>query len=211
MARYTDPVCRLCRREGEKLFLKGERCYSPKCAIERRPYAPGWQGQQTKFRRKMSDFGLQLREKQKARRIYGVLERQFRKYFQDAQRTPGLTGENLLQRLERRLDNVVYRLGFADSRAQARQIVNHGHIQVNGRKLDVPSALVGEGDVISIRPQSRNHTYFTNLAETIGHRSLPTWLTVDTNALTGRILSLPNRAEIDTTVNEQLIVEYYSR
>ncbi|MGH2542957.1 MAG: 30S ribosomal protein S4 [Ardenticatenaceae bacterium] len=211
MARYTDAVCKLCRREGEKLFLKGERCYSPKCAIERRPYPPGIHGQQRSFRRKTSDFGLQLREKQKARRVYGVLERQFRRYFQDAQRMPGLTGENLLRSLERRLDNVVYRLGFADSRAQARQLVNHGHVMVNDRKVDIASALVDEGDVITVRPRSRDKTYFQDLAQTIGHRATPPWLSVDTDNLAGRVLSLPNRAEIDTSVNEQLIVEYYSR
>lgn len=211
MARYTDAVCRLCRREGEKLFLKGERCFSPKCAIERRPYIPGQHGKKGTFRRKMSDFGIQLREKQKARRIYGVLERQFSKYFENAQRTPGLTGENLLQLLERRLDNVVYRLGFADSRAQARQIVNHGHVYVNGRKLDVPSALVGEGDIISVRPQSREKEYFKILAESIGTRGVPTWLAVNTTDLTGRVTALPGRGDIDTSINEQLIVEYYSR
>jgi small subunit ribosomal protein S4 len=211
MARYTDAVCRLCRREGEKLYLKGERCYSPKCAIERRPYVPGAHGKQGGFRRKMSDFGIQLREKQKARRIYGVLERQFRNYFETAQRVPGLTGENLLQTLERRLDNVVYRLGLADSRAQARQIVNHGHIVLNGRKTDIPSALVSEGDVITIRPESRNNTYFKELAENIGHRTVVPWLSLDAGNLSGRVVTLPNRSEIDTTVNEQLIVEYYSR
>ncbi len=211
MARYTDAVCRLCRREGEKLFLKAERCYSPKCAIERRPYVPGAHGKKAGFRRKMSDYGIQLREKQKARRIYGVLERQFRKYFETAQRTPGLTGENLLQGLECRLDNVVYRLGFAGNRAQARQIVNHGHILLNGRKLDIPSALVSEGDVISVRPESLSNTYFKDLAETLGHRSVVPWLTVDEANITGRVIALPNRSEIDTAVNEQLIVEYYSR
>jgi small subunit ribosomal protein S4 len=211
MARYTDAVCRLCRREGEKLFLKGERCFSPKCAIERRPYIPGQHGKKGTFRRKMSDFGIQLREKQKARRIYGVLERQFSKYFEEAQRTPGLTGENLLRNLERRLDNVVYRLGFADSRPQARQLVNHGHVYVNGRKLDVPSALVSEGDVISVRPQSREKEYFKILAEAIGTRAVPTWLTVNTDELTGRVTALPGRGDIDTSINEQLIVEYYSR
>jgi small subunit ribosomal protein S4 len=211
MARYTDAVCKLCRREGEKLFLKGERCFSPKCAIERRNYPPGAHGQQSRFRRKKSDFGIQLREKQKARRIYGVLERQFRKYFQDAQRAPGLTGENLLQTLERRLDNVVYRAGFADSRAQARQLVNHGHITMNGRKVDVPSAIVSEGDVVSIRPESARKTYFTDLAETIGHRALPSWLQLNQSELETRVVALPNRDEIDTLVNEQLIVEYYSR
>lgn len=211
MARYTDAVCKLCRREGEKLFLKGERCYSPKCAIERRPYPPGAHGQQVKFRRKMSDFGLQLREKQKARRIYGVLERQFRKYFETAQRTPGLTGENLLQILESRLDNVLYRLGFADSRSQARQIVNHGHIMLNGRKMDIASALVNPGDVITIRPQSRKKKYFQYLAESIGHKAVPVWLSINESELKGQVSALPVRSEIDTHVNEQLIVEYYSR
>ncbi|MCB0076778.1 MAG: 30S ribosomal protein S4 [Anaerolineales bacterium] len=211
MARYTDAVCKLCRREGEKLFLKGERCFGPKCAIERRAYPPGMHGQQNNFRRKTSDFGLQLREKQKARRIYGVLERQFRKYFEDAQRSPGLTGENLLRTLELRLDNVVYRLGFADSRAQARQLVNHGHVHVNGRRLDIPSALVSEGDIITVSDSSRNKTYFSDLAEMIGSRSVPSWLSLDVDKLSGRVNMLPQRGEIETTVNEQLIVEYYSR
>lgn len=210
MARYTDAVCKLCRREGEKLFLKGERCYSPKCAVERRPYPPGAHGQQAKFRRKTSDFGLQLREKQKARRIYGVLERQFRKYFETAQRTPGLTGENLLQILERRLDNVLYRLGFADSRASARQIVNHGHIMLNDRKVNIPSAFVSPGDVITIRSQSRKNKYFQYLASNVGHKAVPVWLSLDGD-LKGQVIALPARAEIDTNVNEQLIVEYYSR
>jgi small subunit ribosomal protein S4 len=211
MARYTDAVCKLCRREGEKLFLKGERCFSPKCAIERRPYIPGQHGKKGTFRRKMSDFGIQLREKQKARRIYGVLERQFRKYFEDAQRTPGLTGENLLATLERRLDNVVYRLGFADSRPQARQVVNHGHVYVNGRKLDIPSALVSEGDVITVRPHSRENEYFKIMAETLGSKAVPSWLTVNAGEMSGRITAMPGRGDIDTTINEQLIVEYYSR
>ena len=211
MARYTDAVCKLCRREGEKLFLKGERCFSPKCAIERRPYIPGQHGKKGTFRRKMSDFGIQLREKQKARRIYGVLERQFRKYFEEAQRTPGLTGENLLATLERRLDNVVYRLGFADSRPQARQVVNHGHVYVNGRKLDIPSALVSEGDVITVRPHSRENEYFKIMAETLGTKAVPSWLTVNAGEMSGRITAMPGRGDIDTTINEQLIVEYYSR
>ncbi|HEX8681014.1 MAG TPA: 30S ribosomal protein S4 [Ardenticatenaceae bacterium] len=211
MARYTDAVCKLCRREGEKLFLKGERCFSPKCAIERRPYIPGQHGKKGTFRRKMSDFGIQLREKQKARRIYGVLERQFRKYFEEAQRTPGLTGENLLATLERRLDNVVYRLGFADSRPQARQVVNHGHVYVNGRKLDIASALVSEGDVITVRPHSRENEYFKIMAETLGSKAVPSWLTVNAGEMSGRITALPGRGDIDTTINEQLIVEYYSR
>ena len=211
MARYTDAVCKLCRREGEKLFLKGERCFSPKCAIERRPYIPGQHGKKGTFRRKMSDFGIQLREKQKARRIYGVLERQFRKYFEEAQRTPGLTGENLLATLERRLDNVVYRLGFADSRPQARQVVNHGHVYVNGRKLDIPSALVSEGDVITVRPHSRENEYFKIMAETLGTKAVPSWLTVNAGEMSGRITAMPGRGDIDSTINEQLIVEYYSR
>ncbi|MGB0384054.1 MAG: 30S ribosomal protein S4 [Ardenticatenaceae bacterium] len=211
MARYTDAVCKLCRREGEKLFLKGERCYGSKCAIERRPYPPGAHGKQTKFRRKTSDFGLQLREKQKARRIYGVLERQFRNYFSVAQRTPGLTGENLLQQLERRLDNVIYRLGFADSRAQARQVVNHGHIRLNGRKVNIPSAQVNPGDVITIRSQSRQNKYWKDLAESIGHKAVPVWLSLNEAELSGQVSALPSRTEIDTHVNEQLIVEYYSR
>ncbi len=211
MARYTDAVCKLCRREGEKLFLKGERCFSPKCAIERRPYIPGQHGKKGTFRRKMSDFGIQLREKQKARRIYGVLERQFRKYFEEAQRTPGLTGENLLATLERRLDNVVYRLGFADSRPQARQVVNHGHVYVNGRKLDIASALVSEGDVITVRPHSRENEYFKIMAETLGSKAVPSWLTVNAGEMSGRITAMPGRGDIDTTINEQLIVEYYSR
>ena len=211
MARYTDAVCKLCRREGVKLFLKGERCFSPKCAIERRPYVPGQHGKKGVFRRKTSDFGLQLREKQKARRIYGVLERQFRRYFEDSIRTPGLTGENLLQTLERRLDNVVYRLGFAANRAQARQLVTHGHIAVNGRKLDIASALVSIGDTISIRENRRETTYAKDLAETIGHRGVPAWLSLDSANLSGKVLNLPGRGEIDTSINEQLIVEYYSR
>jgi small subunit ribosomal protein S4 len=211
MARYTDAVCKLCRREGEKLFLKGERCYTPKCAIERRNYIPGQHGKGAKFRRKMSDYGVQLREKQKARRVYGVLERQFRRYFENAIHTPGLTGEVLLQMLELRLDNVLYRLGFADSRAQARQLVAHGHVFVNGHKLDVPSALLKEGDVVTVRPQSQNTEYFKMVAELKNPRSVPGWLMADVRGLTGRVLQKPVRTEIDTNVNEQLIVEYYSR
>jgi small subunit ribosomal protein S4 len=211
MARYTDAVCKLCRREGEKLFLKGERCYTPKCAIERRNTVPGQHGSGAKFRRKMSDYGVQLREKQKARRVYGVLERQFRRYFENAIHTPGLTGEVLLQMLELRLDNVLYRLGFADSRAQARQLVAHGHVFVNGRKLDVPSALLNEGDVVTVRPQSLSTDYFKLLADMSNPRAVPGWLAADVRVLTGRVVQKPVRAEIDTNVNEQLIVEYYSR
>lgn len=211
MARYTDAVCRLCRREGEKLYLKAERCYTPKCAVERRNQIPGQHGKGAKFRKKMSDYGVQLREKQKARRVYGVLERQFRRYFEQAIHTPGLTGENLLQNLELRLDNVIYRMGFGGSRAQARQIVNHGHVYVNGRKLDIPSALLKEGDEITIRPQSRESDYFKMLVESGNPRKTPTWMTANLSDLSGRILQKPVRAEIDTNVNEQLIVEYYSR
>ncbi|GAP61886.1 MAG: 30S ribosomal protein S4 [Ardenticatenia bacterium] len=211
MARYTDAVCKLCRREGEKLFLKGERCFGPKCAVERRPYPPGMHGQKQRFRRKMSDYGMQLREKQKARRIYGVLERQFRRYFYDAVRQPGQTGENLLRLLERRLDNVVYRMGFADSRAQARQLVTHGHFTLNGRRHNIPSYLVKPGDVISVREGSRKRTYFKEIGEHMEGKAVPEWLEVDPTTLTGRVIALPERHQIDIPVNEQLIVEYYSR
>ncbi len=209
MARYTGPVCRLCRREGLKLMLKGDRCMSPKCSIERRPSAPGMHG--AKRQRKMSDFGLQLREKQKARRIYGVLERQFRKHYEEAQRRPGATGENLLQILELRLDNVVHRLGFADSRKQARQLVRHGHFIVNGRKTDIPSFIAKAGDVITLKEESRNKEYFKVVAEVIQKRDIPGWLNLDPRAMSGRVVSVPGRSEIDTTLEEQLIVEFYSR
>lgn len=211
MARYTDSVCKLCRREGEKLFLKGDRCFSPKCAIERRAYPPGLHGRQAKFRRKESDYGLQLREKQKARRVYGVFERQFRRYFKEAVRQKGLTGENLLILLETRLDNVVHRLGLASSRAQARQLVSHGHFEVNGRKTNVPSFLVTAGDVISVRDNSKKKGFFKDLAQTIDGARIPDWLSLDTNNLSGQVLSQPTRDHIDVTLNEQLIVEHYSR
>ncbi len=211
MARHTESVCKLCRREGEKLFLKGERCYSPKCAIERRGYPPGQHGRQAQFRRKVSDYGLQLREKQKARRIYGVLERQFRRYFREAERRRGLTGSNLLIILESRLDNVVFRLGFAESRAQARQLVRHGHFEVNGRKTNIPSFLVKPGDVVRVKSNSRSTPYFRDLSQDLGHRAAPEWMSLDESAMTGTILSLPDRSDIDVTLNEQLIVEYYSR
>lgn len=211
MARYTDAVCKLCRREGVKLFLKGERCFSPKCAIERHNYPPGVHGKKQQFRRKMSDYGIQLREKQKARRIYGILERQFQRYFSEAQKRPGLTGENLLQLLERRLDNVVYRMGFADSRAQARQLVNHGHFTVNGVRTDIPSYLVKPGDVIAVREQSRNNEYFRYVGEAMEHKRTVEWLDVNPGQLVGRVNALPERAQIDIPLNEQLIVEYYSR
>lgn len=212
MARYTGPVCRLCRREGEKLFLKGSRCMTPKCSFERRSYPPGEHGRDAQFRRgRASDYLLQLREKQKARRIYGVMERQFSGYFVDAEKRPGLTGTNLLTLLERRLDNVVYRLGVGTSRAQARQLVQHGHIMLNGRKTNVPSALVSPGDVVSIRPESAGKKYFKELRQSIDDRQVPRWLTLNTSDLSAKVNNLPAREDIDVTLNEQLIVEYYSR
>ncbi len=211
MARYTGAVCRLCRREGQKLFLKGDRCMSSKCAFERRSYAPGTHAKKTQFRRNESDYALQLREKQKVKRIYGVMERQFRRYFRYALRTKGLTGATLLSVLESRLDNVVFRFGFADSRAHARQLVRHGHIIVNGRKTNIPSFLVKPDDVIAVRPESRQRTYFRTLSETLGERSAPQWLSLDTAAMSGRVLAKPSREDIDISINEQLVVEFYSR
>ncbi|NOX60378.1 MAG: 30S ribosomal protein S4 [Chloroflexi bacterium] len=210
MARYTDAVCKLCRREGMKLFLKGERCYTTKCAIERRNTPPGMHGGR-RMRRKVSDYGRQLREKQKVRRIYGVYERQFRRYFRQALKTKGLTGDTLLQLLERRLDNVVYRIGFADSRAQARQLVNHGHILVNGRKVDIASYSVKKDDVIQVSDRARKLTYFKQLLESGESRTPPKWLSVDRAALSARVVDLPARDDIEIPINEQLIVEYYSR
>jgi small subunit ribosomal protein S4 len=211
MARYTGPVCKLCRREGLKLFLKGDRCFTPKCAVDanRRPYPPGQQS--TQRRRKLSEYGVQLREKQKARHTYGVLERQFRRHFGEAERRPGSTGENLLRILEMRLDNVVFRLGFAESRAQARQLVTHGHVTVNGRKLNIPSYETKVGQVIGVGSRSRNLEYFKALAEVLRRRDVPGWLSLDVANMTGRILSAPTRPEIDANLQEQLIVEYYSR
>jgi small subunit ribosomal protein S4 len=212
MARYTGPVCKLCRREGEKLFLKGSRCLSPKCAIERRAYPPGQHGKVAQFRRgRASDYSFQLREKQKVRRIYGVLERQFRRYFREALRRPGLTGSNLLSILESRLDNVVYRLGFADSRPQARQLVQHGHFDVNGRRTNIPSFLVRPGDNIAVRDGSRSKTYFKGMGELMEDRPAPEWLEQDPGQLAGRVVRPPERTDIDMTLNEQLVVEYYSR
>jgi len=211
MARYTGSVCKLCRREGTKLFLKGERCMSPKCAMERRAYAPGMHGREAQYRRRVSDYGRQLREKQRVRRIYGVLERQFRRYLQMARRTRGQTGAELLCILERRLDNIVYRLGFADSRAQARQLVSHQHIKVNGRRLSIPSALVEAGDEIQVRESSKENGYFGGLAEVLAHRSVPEWLSLNASEMSGTVLSLPKREQIDVPVAEHLIVEYYSR
>jgi len=211
MARYVGPRCRLCRREGVKLFLKGDRCLSPKCAMERRSYPPGMHGRRRSFRRKVSGYGVQLREKQKARRIYGVLERQFRRYFQSALGHKGLTGANLLRVLECRLDNVVYRLGFASSRSQARQLVLHGHFELNGRKASIPSMLVKANDVVSVRESKRKNGYFGGLQETLKFATTPEWLALDAAGMTGQVLSLPSRGQIDVPVNEQLIVEYYSR
>jgi len=212
LARYTGPVCRLCRREGEKLFLKGSRCLTPKCSFERRSYPPGQHGRDKQFRRgRASDYLLQLREKQKARRVYGVMERQFSRYFSRAEQQIGLTGTNLLTLLERRLDNVVYRLGIASSRAQARQLVNHGHITLNGRKTNVASAMVSPGDVVSIRSESMRSTYFRVLRQDMDDRRVPRWLSIDVDSLSANVLHMPAREDIDVSLNEQLIVEYYSR
>ena len=213
MARYTGPVCKLCRREGEKLFLKGARCLSPKCSFERRSYPPGQHGKDAQFRRgRGSDYATQLREKQKARRIYGVLERQFRRYFRDALRRPGLTGWNLLAILESRLDNVIFRMGWADSRNHARLLVQHGHFTVNGRRTNIPSFLVHPGDVIAVRDGSQNRRYFKEMRAYMEDRPpAPEWLQVDSAAMTGTVTRVPERRDIDFPLNEQLIVEYYSR
>jgi len=212
MARYIGPSCKQCRREGVKLYLKGDKCYSEKCPFEGRAYPPGQHGRESRFRRRrLSDYAMQLREKQKARRIYGVLERQFRRYFREAQRRTGLTGENLLAVLESRLDNVVYRLGLADSRAQARQLVTHGHFTVNGRKTNIPSFLVRPNDLVGVRPESRRARYFKERKDLLGKREVPAWLSFDEETMDGRVLVLPTRQEIDVPVEEQLIVEFYSR
>ncbi len=214
MARYTGPVCKLCRREGEKLFLKGSRCLTPKCAIERRSYPPGQHGRESQYRRgRASDYLLQLREKQKMRRIYGVQERQFGNYFAKAERRAGLTGTNLLVMLETRLDNVVYRLGFADSRAQARQLVTHGHVMLNDRKTNIPSALVSAGDKVSVRPESLRRPYFKALRQEMDdrQRQVPRWLQLDPKGMSAQVSQLPTRDDIDVSLNEQLVVEYYSR
>jgi len=209
MARYTGAVCRLCRRSGEKLFLKGGRCFTPKCAVDKRPKPPGQQV--ARRRQRLSDRGLQLREKQKARYTYGTLERQFRTLFVQAERQSGITGENLLVLLERRLDNVVYRLGFADSRAQARQLVRHGHIVLNGRKTDIPSCLVKEGDTISWRERSTKAEYYKQLAQSIETKTVLGWLNLDRQNLVGQVLSLPTPDDIDARFDGKAVVEYYSR
>ena len=209
MARYIGPVCRLCRREAMKLFLKGERCYTEKCAIEKRNFAPGQHGKSRK--QKLAGYGVQLREKQKVKRIYGVLEDQFRRYFEQAERTRGITGETLLQLLERRLDNVIYRLGLSTSRAQARQFVRHGHFSVNGRKVDVPSYSLKAGDVVTVRTTSAQNAAIQHAIEEVKGRGIPEWLSFDSGALTGRVTSLPTREQINLPVQEQLIVELYSK
>jgi len=207
MARYTGPVCRLCRREGMKLFLKGERCYTEKCAIERRNFPPGQHGKTRKA--KLAGYGVQLREKQKVKRIYGVLEDQFRRYFEIADRTRGITGETLLQLLERRFDNVIYRLGLATSRPQARQLVRHGHFLINGKKVDIPSYSLRVGDVVTIRPSSQKNPAILHAMEEVKGRGIPGWLSFDGTA--GRVVSLPTRDQINLPVQEQLIVELYSK
>ncbi len=214
MARHTGPVCKLCRREGEKLFLKGARCTSPKCAIERRNFPPGQHGKDGQFRKgRTSDYSSQLREKQKARRIYGILERQFSRYFVEATRRPGPTGSNLLVILESRLDNVIYRLGLADSRPHARQMVQHGHFDINGGRVNIPSFNVRANDVITVHGGSKELRYFREIREYMAERPrTPEWLTIDvTNGLNARMVRPPERRDIDLPLNEQLIVEYYSR
>ncbi len=208
MARYTESVCRLCRREGMKLFLKGDRCFKDKCAIERRAYPPGQHGRR---RSKTLGYGLQLREKQKVKRIYGVLERQFRLYFTEAARRTGITGENLLRQLELRLDNVVYSLGFASSRPQARQLVRHGHVVVNGRKVNIPSYQVRKGDVIEVREKSRKNDQIRLAVETASGRGIPMWLQLNPEEFRGSVVELPNREDIRLPIQEQLIVELYSK
>lgn len=209
MARYVDAVCRLCRRENVKLFLKGDRCLSDKCAINKRNYAPGLHGQRR--RTKLSEYGLQLREKQKVKRTYGLMESQFRSYFQKAARAQGVTGANLLVLLERRLDNVVYRMGFADSRAQARQLVRHGHMRVNGRKVNIPSLLIKQGDAVEPREKSRNMEVIRGNMEHIAQKQIPEWLHVDATAMRGVVQTMPSREDITMPIQEQLIVELYSK
>jgi len=208
VARYTGAVCRLCRREGQKLFLKGERCYTDKCGITRRAYAPGQHGQ---GRKKLSEYGIQLREKQKARRYYGVLEGQFEKYFEMANKKLGVTGDNLLTILESRLDNVIYRLGFGTSRAEARQLVRHGHFTINGKKVDIPSYLVKVGEVITIKEASRGSEKIKAVLESTASKVVPKWLDLDRNTLTAKVIALADREDIDLPLEEHLIVELYSK
>lgn len=208
MARYTGAVCRLCRREGQKLFLKGERCYSEKCSVGMRGYAPGQHGQ---GRKKSSEYGMQLRAKQTARRFYGVQENQFHHYFEIAERKQGITGDNLLRILESRLDNVVYRVGFASSRAEARQLVGHGHYEVNGKRVDIASYLLKAGDVVSICEKSRASEKIKAIVEANSARPVPEWIDVDRNNLSAKVIALPTREQIEAPVDEQLIVEFYSK
>lgn len=211
MARYTGPVCRLCRREGTKLFLKGQRCFSDKCAIEKRNFAPGEHGRSFFRRRQLLGYGQQLREKQKVKRMYGVLEKQFRRYFKTAARRKGVTGELLLQLLERRLDNVVFRLGFGSSRSQARQFVRHGQFRVNGRKVNIPSFLVKQGDEISLRQRSRKNPLIVGSLEDVAGRGVPEWLSLDRDNFVGQVIDLPTREHINVPIEESLIVELYSK
>jgi small subunit ribosomal protein S4 len=212
MGKYRGAVCKLCRREGEKLFLKGSRCFTPKCSFERRDYPPGQHGRSAQYRRRReSDYGRQLRAKQKARRVYGVMERQFRRYYEEALQRRGLTGLNLLQILESRLDNVIYRMGYAESRAQARLLVTHGHFDVNGRRTDVPSMLLSHEDEIAVREGSLKRTYFKELRPLAEERTAPDWVSRDVKNLSGKLMRFPERIEIDGNLNEQLIVEWYSR
>jgi small subunit ribosomal protein S4 len=208
MARYTDASCRLCRREGEKLFLKGERCYTNKCSVSRRAYAPGQHGQS---RKKLSEYGIQLREKQKARRYYGILEGQFRRYFDMAVQKKGITGENLLQILELRLDNAVYRMGLATSRPESRQLVRHGHFTVNGKKVDIPSYLIKVGDVIAISEKSKSSPKIKSIADIVGGKAAPKWIEIDADNMSGKVTALPSRDDIDLPLKESLIVELYSK
>jgi small subunit ribosomal protein S4 len=208
VARYIGALCRICRREGEKLFLKGDRCYTEKCAVDRRKYPPGQHGQSY---RKLSDYGFQLREKQKVRKIYGLLEKQFRKYFYEAERRKGITGEVLLQLVESRLDNIIYRMGFAPNRQGARQLISHGHILLNGKKVTLPSYTVKGGDLVSIKESSRDIPEVVDSLSKVEHRGIPAWVEVDIVNLTGKVLHIPSRDEIQLPVQEQLIVEFYSK
>jgi small subunit ribosomal protein S4 len=209
MARYTGPACRICRRQGDKLMLKGDKCFTPKCPVEKRHTPPGQHS--SSRRKKVSEYSLQLKEKQRARYIYGVLERQFRKHFAEAERLPGLSGENLLQLLEMRLDNVAYRLGFADSRRQARQLVLHGHISVRGRVTDIPSYQVKVGNVISWKEGSTKLVLYQVVVKNIESKTIPSWLSLDRDTMSGRVLAKPSRSDIEATIDERLIVAFYSR
>ncbi|MBM4135355.1 MAG: 30S ribosomal protein S4 [Nitrospira sp.] len=208
MARYTEALCRVCRREGEKLLLKGDRCYTDKCAVERRKYPPGQHGQGY---RKLSDYGVQLREKQKVRHIYGILERQFRRYFYEADRRKGITGEVLLQLLETRLDNIVYRMGFAADRRKARQFVSHGHFLVNGKKVNIPSYTVKGGDIVEVKESSRDIPEIVDSLSKAEHRGIPPWIELDSANMRGKVLHIPSREEIQLPIQEQLIIELYSK